>query len=151
MDAATAEAVERRVLGHGLALTAVPGTAMGMDLALGPTEGGRDLVRVAGAGALAQDLAVTLLTPLGGNPLNVFFGFDGLRVLVEGVPPSLVPELLRLAVLRAVSADGRVREVADVTLTRVNPQERRWRVDVTVRTVLREALALTLGEVRSDG
>ncbi|MEU8471613.1 hypothetical protein AB0F30_27525 [Streptomyces sp. NPDC029006] len=138
---------ERRRLGHGLALRPVGDAGMGHDLVL---VGGRSLALVEGAENLAQSLAVALLTAPGTDPFHVRFGFDGLRVLTQGLTPPLALEMLRLSVLRTVTADARVAEVLDLTLEETSPGSRRWRVDVVVRTVLGGVLETVIGEVTAD-
>ncbi|NEW69884.1 hypothetical protein [Streptomyces rhizosphaericus] len=143
--------VERRWLGHGLALRPSGPDTIGHDLVFVRNGDSRDLAPVSGAAGLAQDLAVALLTPPGSDPLNMDFGFDGLRVLTQDLTPPLVLEMLRLSALRTVSADPRVAEVLDLVLTETEPGTRRWQVDITVRTVLGSALTTTIGEVAADG
>ncbi|MGW0411251.1 hypothetical protein ACWDZX_08130 [Streptomyces collinus] len=138
---------ERRRLGHGLALRPVGDAGTGHDLVL---DGGRSLALVEGAENLAQSLAVALLTAPGTDPFHVRFGFDGLRVLTQGLTPPLALEMLRLSVLRTVTADARVAEVLDLTLEETSPGSRRWKVDVVVRTVLGGVLETVIGEVTAD-
>ncbi|MFF0792254.1 hypothetical protein [Streptomyces spiralis] len=143
--------VERRWLGHGIALTPTGPGGIGHDLAFTDGPRGRDLARVEGDENLAQDLAVALLTALGTDPFHLRFGFDGLQVLTQALTPPLVLEMLRLSVLRTVSADSRVAEVLDLTLTETSPGSRRWQVNVVLRTVLGDVLQSTIGEVTADG
>ena len=131
----------RAVLGRGLALVAVPGGEPAVDLAW---SGGPQLVD--GADNLAQDLAVALLTPLGSDPFDVGFGFDGLRVLSLALGPLLRDELLRAAVARTLLADARVAEVVEIVLEPLDGT-RRQVVRATVRTVLGTDVPMTLGEV----
>ena len=140
-------ATQREVLGHGLALAPVSdgGTALDLVWRVGPD--GRALGLVVGADNLAQDLAVALLTPLGSDPFDTAFGFDGFSVLALGVGAALAQELLRLSVVRTLIADGRVAEVTDVTVEPLG-LDRRQVVRATVRTVLGQDLPMTLGEVQ---
>jgi hypothetical protein len=101
---------------------------------------------VTGADNLAQDLAVALLTPLGSDPFDVGFGFDGLRVLSLAFGPQLRDELLRVAVVRTLLADARVADVVDVVLEPLD-SARRQVVRATVRTVLGRDVPMNLGEV----
>ncbi|HEX5543346.1 MAG TPA: hypothetical protein VFX60_17630 [Micromonospora sp.] len=128
-------------LGRGLALVAVPGGEPAVDLAWAD---GPQLVE--GPDNLAQDLAVALLTPLGSDPFDVGFGFDGLRVLSLALGPLLRDELLRVAVLRTLLADARVADVVDVVLEPLDAG-RCQVVRATVRTVLGTDVPMTLGEV----
>ncbi|MEV1289104.1 hypothetical protein [Micromonospora sp. NPDC049679] len=136
----------RAVLGHGLALTPIGPDSLGLDLRWRDGTAGAGIAIVDGVENLAQDLTVALLTPTGTDPFDLGFGFDGLRVLTLNTPPALTEELIRLSVIRTLTADARVREVLDVTLSPVGA-DRRQRVTAEVRTVLGEALRLVLGEV----
>ncbi len=136
----------RAVLGHGLALASVAPDSIGVDLVWRDGPDGAALGTVEGVDNLAQDLRVALLTPTGTDPFDVGFGFDGLRVLTLDVPPGLVEELVRLAVMRTLAADSRIREVIDVRLHPVGA-DRRLRVDAEVSTVLGGAVTVTMGEV----
>jgi hypothetical protein len=147
----TAATLARRWFGHGPALRPADADGIGVDVTFTESETGRRLAWVEGGDSLGQDLAVAILTATGSDPFNVRFGFDGLRVLTQDVPPALLPELLRLSVLQTVSGDARVREVLDVRMEPLNPGERRWRVDVELRTVLGDVLRLSLGEVDAHG
>lgn len=146
MTTSGTEASARALLGHGLALTPIGPDSIGLDLAWRDGPDGPTLGVVEGTDNLAQDLTVALLTPTGTDPFDLGFGFDGLRILTLDTPPMLTEELVRLAVIRTLVADGRVSEVLDVTLSPVGP-DRRQRVTAQVRTVLGEALRLALGEV----
>ncbi|MFW5845072.1 MAG: hypothetical protein ACOCXJ_02490 [Planctomycetota bacterium] len=104
-------------LGRTLALEDIaPGQAIGMDLAWSDGPGGRDLELLGGAEALAQDLAVAFQTPRGDDPFHAAFGFDGLQALTAELDPLLREEFLRLAVLRTLQDDRRVRRVEAIRL-----------------------------------
>jgi hypothetical protein len=139
-------ATARALLGHGLALEPIGPDSIGLDLVWREGPDGPALGVVEGVANLAQDLTVALLTPTGTDPFDVDFGFDGLRVLTLDTPPTLTQELIRLAVIRTLTADNRISEVLDVALDPIGP-DRRQRVTVQVRTVLDETLQLALGEV----
>lgn len=141
----------RHPLGFGLALRPTGPGSIGHDLVFtGPGTSG-DLALAADADNLAQDLTVALLTAPGTDPLNVGFGFDGLRVLSRSYARPMVVEMLRLSVLRTLTADARVTEVLDLTLTETDPPgSRRWTVAASVRTVSGEVADLTIGEVTAD-
>ncbi|MFG3497635.1 hypothetical protein [Streptomyces sp. NPDC047928] len=143
-------ALERRVLGHGIALRPVGDGSIGHDLVFTRTEGGLDLALVEGTANLAQCLSVALLTTPGTDPFHVGFGFDGLRVLTRGLTPPMALELLRLSVLRTLAADSRVAEVVELTLTETAPGSRRWQVTAILRTVLGNAPHTMIGEVTAD-
>ena len=116
MDASPAAA--RRILGKGLALQATdPGQDIGLDVAFGPAaDGGRDLATVSGVDALVQDLRVALCTGLGADALNANFGSDAFRAMADESDPVLMRERIRIAVIRVLKADPRIRRVADVRL-----------------------------------
>jgi hypothetical protein len=144
-------ALQRRAFGVGLALQRPDPDSIGVDLLLVDGTNGPTFAGVEGGDCLGQDLQVALVTPLGTDPLNTRFGFDGIRVLTMGLDPWLSEELLRIAVIRAVSADPRVREVTEVRLLREDPTTRRWSVEVDVVTVLGDVRRAALGEVVADG
>jgi len=136
----------RAVLGHGFALAAPAGQPAALDLVWqdGPQGGGPAWVE--GVDNLAQDLAVALLTPLGSDPFNTGFGFEGLSVLTLDLGTALREQLLQVSIVRTLTADSRVAEVSDVVLEPLDLQ-RRQVVRVTVRTVLGQEVPMTLGEV----
>lgn len=136
-----------RFFGRGLRLTTVAPDSLGVDVTWEQGPDGRRLAMVAGGDNLGQDLRVALLTVTGSDAFNVAFGFDGLRVLTEGIEPHLVPEMLRLSVLKTVALDPRIRRVLDVRMQETEPGSRHWEVEVELQTVLGEVLTLVLGTV----
>lgn len=160
----THEAVARRVFGRGLSLEEVQTYGqVGLDVAWEKrTVDGRelrDVALVAGGDNLAQALRVALLTPLGSDLLNVRFGFDGLRALSQPFDHLMLEDILRLAVIRTVGNDRRIKRILDVALEMPEDEEeraefvqhRRWTVRVDARTVLGDAIRLALGEVNASG
>lgn len=145
MSETTTESARSR-LGHGLALRATSTDSMGLDLHWRESPNGFALTLVEGVDNLAQDLIVALLTPTGTDAFDLGFGFDGLRVLTLSTPGALTEELIRLAIIRTLSADTRVAEVNDVRLVPTG-LDRRHRVEVDIRTVLDENVQLALTEV----
>lgn len=104
-----------RVLGKGLALSSTdPGQDIGLDIAFGGVDGRRDLATVTGHDALLQDLRVALCTGLGTDPLNRGFGSDAFAAMAEESDPMLMRERIRVAVIRVLKADPRVRRVVEV-------------------------------------
>ena len=142
----TNPATARAVLGHGLALIQVPGSGSSLDLAWVEGASGRGLGLVEGVDNLAQDLAVALLTPLGSDPFDTEFGFDGLDVLTLALGQGLREQLLRVSIIRTLLADPRVVEVPEVVLEPIG-DARRQAVHAAVRTVLGADAPMTLGEV----
>jgi phage baseplate assembly protein W len=112
----TVQAALRRALGWDLASNRVSADDLGRDLELEAGPGGIDLVRVEGPDNLEQQLALALTTSLGEDVLNTDYGFDGLRALAEETIPLLQRERIRIAVIRVVTRDPRVRRVVDVEL-----------------------------------
>jgi hypothetical protein len=104
--------LRRRLLGRGLALVRVG--ALGRDLTL--TADGADLALVDGVANLAQSLSVAVLTPLGGDPFDVEFGFDGLNALADETIPLLQRERVRVGLVTLLRKDARVGSIVDVKL-----------------------------------
>lgn len=104
--------LRKRLLGRGLAL--VPVGPLGRDLRM--VADGTDLAMVQGVDNLAQALTVAVLTPLGGDPFNTDFGFDGLNALADEVTPVLQRERVRVSIVQLLQKDARVSRVIDVRL-----------------------------------
>lgn len=75
-----------------------------------------DLSLAGGLDALRQDLAAALATPLGSDPLNPAFGFDGFRTVAEEADRFILREKLRVAVVNLLKADARVARVDQVLI-----------------------------------
>jgi len=113
MDAeAQRNAVRRRLLGRGLALT--PVGDLGRDLIL--RTDGTDLAMVDGADHFANVLTTAVLTPLGGDVFNTDFGFDGLNALAEETTSGLQRERVRVSIVALLRKDRRVSRIVDVKL-----------------------------------
>jgi len=152
----------RQALGLGLACPPLaPGADLGRDLVLatGP-DGRRDLGVVDGLDNLVQGLQIALTTALGSDVFNTEFGFDGLRVLAEEADPALARERVRIAVVRVLRQDARVRGIADVRLVDARAGEPRpaavesWRtaqVRCVVETASSDPLTLTIDGVIPRG
>jgi hypothetical protein len=109
--------VQQRLLGTGLACEPVqPGLDVGRDLSLSAGENGLDLMPVGGMPNLVQCLEIALTTALGSDLFNVGFGFDGVNALVEETQPLLIQERVRIAAIRTLSADQRVRSILDLKI-----------------------------------
>ncbi len=141
------EDLANRYFGKGLRLSSVAPDSLGVDIAFEDGPSGRRLALVSGGDNLGQDLRIALLTVTGSDVFNVAFGFDGVRVLTEGIDPTLTAEMLRLSVLKTVALDPRIRRVLDVRMTESEPGSRRWQVEVELQTVLGDVLDLVLGAV----
>jgi len=147
------ELLRGRLLGRGAALPLIEpdGSDLGRDLMLAPNAtGGRDLAFAQGVPCLAQDLSVALTTLRGSDLFNTEFGFDGVRALAEETNPLLVRERVRVAVIRVLQADSRVRRIADVKFEDERLDRpaaggsRTLRVRVVFETVTGATLALEL-------
>jgi hypothetical protein len=113
MDAeAQKNAVRRRLLGRGLALT--PVGDLGRDLIL--RRDGTDLAIADGVEHFANVLATSVLTPLGGDVFNTDFGFDGLNALAEETTSALQRERVRVSIVTLLRKDRRVSRIVDVKL-----------------------------------
>jgi hypothetical protein len=143
----TREDLEVRFFGKGLRLTSVAPDSLGLDLAWEVGPDGKSLAFGAGGDNLGQDLKVALLTATGTDVFNIAFGFDGLRVLTDDLSPQMVEEMLRLAVLKTVALDARIKRVLDVRIAEAEPGSRIWTAEIEVQTVLGDVLKLVLGDV----
>lgn len=141
------EDLANRYFGRGMRLTSTAPDSLGLDVVWEDGPSGRRLAFVSGGDNLGQDLRVAMLTVTGSDVFNVAFGFDGIRVLTEGIEPALTAEMLRLSVLKTVALDPRIRRVLDVRMSETEPGSRRWKVEVELQTVLGEVLDLVLGTV----
>lgn len=149
------ELLRERLLGRGAALPLIfpDGSDLGRDLAFAvDADGKRDLAFVRGIDCLTQDLSVALTTLLGSDLFNTEFGFDGARALAEETSALLVRERVRVAVIRTLQKDSRVRRVADVKFDDERLDRpvaaggnRVLRVRVVFETVTGETVAVELG------
>lgn len=139
-----------RAFGKGLALTPIDATRdIGLDIQFttpSAPDAPRDLVVMSGLPVLLQDLTVALSTGLGTDPLNIGFGSGAFEALAEQSDPFMRREAVKVAVIRVLSADPRVRRVLDI---RVNddPLEagaRRTQMSLTVvfDTILQERASI---------
>jgi phage baseplate assembly protein W len=153
MGAAAAERdlVRRRLLGWSVACEPIfPGVDLGRDLVLRAAADGKvDLARVESVDALSQSLSLALTTALGSDVFNTAFGFDGVAALAEEPDPVLARERVRIAVIKVLHADPRVRRIVDVELDsgRGRPIGRARTLDVTVafETVALDRATVNLG------
>jgi phage baseplate assembly protein W len=100
--------------------------------------------QVSGLPNLAQALTIRVLTPLGSDPFNPTYGFDTRSVFTQGVGSHLAKELVKLNLVRTLSADPRVREVLDIQFQAVDLARRGWRVEVTLATAAGQTSTLQL-------
>jgi phage baseplate assembly protein W len=110
------QALRRRILGWSFACPLTPDGDLGRDLALTPGPAGGDLARVADMDNLGQSLEIALTTLAGSDIFNLAFGFEGLAAIAEETGSAMIRERLRVAVIRVLQADPRVRRVSDVRL-----------------------------------
>ena len=109
----------RRSLGWGLRCEAIArGVDIGRDLVLAaePSAGAIDLAATAGAANLTQCLTVALTTALGDDVFDTGFGFDGIRALTEDTSALMVRERVRVAIIRVLKRDPRVRSIVDLKI-----------------------------------
>lgn len=143
-------ALRRRTLGWSFACPLTPDGDLGRDLVLAPGPAGLDLARVADLDNLGQSLAIALTTLAGSDIFNLAFGFEGLSAIAEETNPGMARERLRVAVVRVLQADPRVRRVSDVRLEGVfgvAPRPRELRVRVDFETASAEQQLIDLGSV----
>jgi phage baseplate assembly protein W len=91
------------------------------DIVLKQGETGLDFDMVTGFDNLTQSLSIALTTRLGADIFNIQFGFDGLNALVEETNPILQKERIRIAVIRVLEKDSRVKRILDVRLSGDKP------------------------------
>lgn len=143
----------RRLLGWSVACEPVmPGVDIGRDLALAGGGGEPlDLARVEGIDCLGQSLTLALTTALGSDVFNTDFGFDGIGALAEETNPILARERVRVAVVKLLQKEPRVRRVIDVDLgdERLRPPPGGRVLDVAVgfQTVSHDQVSVNLGRV----
>lgn len=147
----TAVDLEKRYFGRGIVVETIGPDTLGVDVVFRTGPNGRDLELQAGEANLAQDLKIALLTPTGSDVFNAAFGFDGLRVLTDGLSPTMAAEMLRLAVLKTVALDPRIERVLDVSITETSRGSRRYRVDCQIQTRLGEIVRMVVGSVEGAG
>jgi len=117
-------------------------------------EGGK-LVEVAGIANLVQALSLRILTPIGSDRFNTNYGLDVGQAFTEPNSFRVVRELLKLNLVRTLTADPRVGEVRRVTFdddperTAADPAgartariSRKWTVVVDLDTVAGAAVTL---------
>jgi hypothetical protein len=128
--------------------------------ALGPAAGvDIDLTgdaRVAGAEALAQSLALALVTLRGTDIFNTGFGFRGLSAIAEETDAILRRERLRMAVIEVLKDDPRIRRIvavrfpdetgeSDPPVPSAAPPSRMMTVQAEIETVTGERKVVVLG------
>ncbi|MBF6328320.1 DUF2634 domain-containing protein [Nocardia transvalensis] len=98
-------------------------------------ENGR-IALVTGIPALAQDLQLRLLTPLGEDRYDTRYGLDYRSVFTTPVSAREMRDLLRLNIVRTLGTDPRVQEIRDIEITdpRLDAHHRVWQVVVSIIT-----------------
>ncbi len=105
----------RRQLGWGVRLDPIaPGLDVGADLALTPD--GNDLAITYGVDLLVQDLRLALTTLLGSSIFDTGYGFDGVNVLAVETDRRLSRERLRVAVIRVLQREPRIKRITAVSI-----------------------------------
>lgn len=110
-----------RAFGKGIGLKPIdPHGDIGVDLDFArPSEDGapRDLKMITGLDVLLQDLSVALTSGLGTDPLNMTFGSSAYQALADHSDPFLRREAVKVAVVRVLKADPRVRRILEVRIS----------------------------------
>jgi hypothetical protein len=125
-------------------------------------DGGLELVR--GRDNLLQALVVRVQTPFGSDRFNVTYGLDVTKAFTEPGNVRMVKDLIKLNLVRTLSADPRVRDLREVLFEddlefqqrhpdlsasdiRDHRHRRIWLVEVTIETVndQTENLAVKVG------
>lgn len=103
----------RRLLGWGPAFVSTGAEEdIGQDIAF--ADG--DIALVSGMDALTQDLRLALCTGLGTDPLNQAFGSDAFAAMFEESDPMMLRERIRVAVIRVLQSDARIRRIVEVSI-----------------------------------
>jgi len=121
-----------------------------------------DLVIVSGKPNLQQGLMVMLGTPFGSDVFNTAYGFDAVGVFTHQTTPRQTKDLIRLQIVRSVSADNRIREFTSLVfsdepaftaglpnddaaaLLQERKSARRWQARLVLETVGEGEVALQL-------
>lgn len=145
--------VQRSVLGWGIACEPImPGVDLGRDLRLSSGPQGLDFARVEGMDNLGQTLSMALTTALGSDIFNVEFGFDGLNALAEETDAIMQRERIRIAVIKLLHKEPRVRRIIDVKLEDGQleipvPGSRELNVHVVFETIGGDQATVSVGKV----
>lgn len=103
----------RRLLGWGPTFVSTGAEEdIGQDIAFA----GGDIALVSGMEALTQDLRLALCTGLGTDPLNQAFGSDAFASMAEESDPMMLRERIRVAVIRVLQSDARIRRIVEVSI-----------------------------------
>jgi phage baseplate assembly protein W len=147
-----------RLLGRSFRLAQiVPDFEIGRDLILEPGPNGRDIAWVQSIDNLGQALTIALTTSLGSDVFNVDFGFDGLNAVAEETNAVIMRERIRIAIIRVLQKEPRVRRILDVKLDdgRLEAvtagQSRTLEVTVSFEAVSGEPMTVNLGRVITNG
>lgn len=148
VNPSTAE--QRRTLGWGARFDLIaPGLDIGCDLVL--RADGTDLDLVSGVDLLAQDLRLALTTALGSSVFDTSFGFDGINAIATETDARLTRERVRIAVIRVLQREPRVRRVVDVAFvapsTELSGETRVLEVRAVFEVAGGERLSLDIGKV----
>jgi len=138
----------------------------GGDYVVAPgADGLMDLASVSGKEELAQGIQILVGTPLGSDLFNRNFGFDLINTLAQPRPLAQMRELVRLCVVKALSQEPRIRQLAAVAFTdetayrAIHPEltdadisalksqqssTRKWSIDVLLDTRFNDQLVAQL-------
>lgn len=146
--------LERHAYGWGIATTAIlPGADLGRDFVLKAGANGLDFEQTVGLDNLVQALTLALTTRLGDDLFNITYGFDGINALADETDPVLMRERIRIAVIRVLQRDSRVRRILDVNVDNdrlavpTTAAARELHVRVDFETVVGSQVSVDLGKV----
>lgn len=150
------EILRRRLLSWGLECEQIfPGVDLGRDLKLTQGSDGLDFARVESLENLHQDLSIALTTLLGSDIFNTQFGFDGINAMAEETNPVMVRERIRIAIIKLLRKDPRIRRIVDIKLedNRLDVPvsgNRELNVKVAFETISGDRNSIDLGKVISN-
>ncbi len=152
--------LRRRLLGWGLACEKIQKDLdIGRDLRMEIGQNGLDFAQVDAThfnkdkeDNLGQSLSIALTTALGSDIFNTQFGFDGINALAEETNPIMIRERIRIAIIKLLQKDSRVRRIVDIKLEdgRLDiptPGSRELDVRVVFEVISGEQASINIGKV----
>ncbi len=143
--------LKKKIYGWGAECELVDSKSdIGRDICLANRSGGSglDFKTIEGFENLAQALSIALTTALGADIFNNKYGYDGLNALAQESNPILVRERMRIAVVKLLLKDYRVRRIVDVKMEEDSNEEikRTFIIKVQFETITLEQVTLDLGK-----
>jgi phage baseplate assembly protein W len=152
--------LRRRLLGWGLSCEKIQKDLdIGRDLRMEMGQNGLDFAQVDAThfnkdneDNLGQSLSIALTTALGSDIFNTQFGFDGINALAEETNPVMIRERIRIAIIKLLQKDSRVRRIVDIKLEdgRLDiptPGSRELDVRVVFEVISGEQASINIGKV----